>query len=484
MSFSNWLSLTWRTVCGIFTFEQHQDVIGQYPLTCEQRDTNRQVFIDSINQDAVCALASRHNDQQPCRILYSDSGSFNVCFFVEFLTSRTKWVVRIPIEPVTHDAWTKVRSEVMTMRHIESQTAIPLPRIRAYGRGERLVRDSPATQAYIILDFVPGRSLDLQALAKDTVPRRKYFYSQLIDVMAQLRQLEFTAAGSLMPADDGGPDPAIGNLLSIPSNELRIDCKEATPISTSTSAISFALHQHRLMSESYRLPRSELSPQTAELELFALDHLQQLIPELISSERVSGPFVLFHSDLRPTNIIVDDDLNIRSIIDWEWAYTVPQQLFMPPSWVTGQDLDYPTATDCHGAFPEFHEVLEEKAASSESYRQLADSWGPDLPNTLILPLAQILQHHSNLIRVYYKFIFPRFFQEPRDKVLAQFFRGSSSESKNRGFEVQQRIANSERYTQYLKDNGLFIPDEEAQMDREWLEKAKELQERFGIDSLK
>lgn len=55
------------------------------------------------------------------------------------------------------------------------------------------------------------------------------------------------------------------------------------------------------------------------MELFALDHLEQLIPALTAPERDSDCFVLSHSDLRPANIIVDDDLNIISIIDWEWA---------------------------------------------------------------------------------------------------------------------------------------------------------------------
>jgi hypothetical protein len=44
------------------------------------------------------------------------NGSFNVCFFVEFYTVATAWVVRIPIEPVVHRAWEKLQSEVYTMQ--------------------------------------------------------------------------------------------------------------------------------------------------------------------------------------------------------------------------------------------------------------------------------------------------------------------------------------------------------------------------------
>lgn len=51
-------------------------------------------------------------------------------------------------------------------------------------------------------------------------------------------------------------------------------------------------------------------------------------------------------------------------------------------------------------------------------------------------------------------------------------------------EVQRLLDNSDRYTQYLKDSELFTPDEEAQRVREWLKKARELEEKLGFDKPK
>ena len=53
------------------------------------------------------------------------------------------------------------------------------------------------------MNYVPGQPLDVQSLAADTRERRDYFYSQLIDIFAQMRQLEFSSAGSLMPDPSG-----------------------------------------------------------------------------------------------------------------------------------------------------------------------------------------------------------------------------------------------------------------------------------------
>jgi hypothetical protein len=172
-------------------------------------------------------------------------------------------------------------------RYIKSETTIPIPRVYAYGRDETLVNDSSTTQAYIILDYIPGQHLDLQALTNDTPIRRKHFYTQLIRVIAQLRKLEFVMSGSLMPGHDGVP--VIDKPFSIPLNELQIDLSETKPSSTCNSTAHWALYQLDLISKAYQLPRSELSRETVELELFALSHLQQLIPSKSLQNRILAP---------------------------------------------------------------------------------------------------------------------------------------------------------------------------------------------------
>lgn len=89
------------------------------PLTDEQRRRRKTDYIQSLSTEAICALASHHNNGLSCRLNASTptkNGSFNVCFFVEFYTVATRWVVRIPIEPIVHRVWEKLQSEVYTMQ--------------------------------------------------------------------------------------------------------------------------------------------------------------------------------------------------------------------------------------------------------------------------------------------------------------------------------------------------------------------------------
>ncbi|KAK7426729.1 hypothetical protein QQZ08_006765 [Neonectria magnoliae] len=52
--------------------------------TDDQYNQARKTFIESLDSDAVCALASRFSNGKPYQVVNKDNGSFNVCFFVEF----------------------------------------------------------------------------------------------------------------------------------------------------------------------------------------------------------------------------------------------------------------------------------------------------------------------------------------------------------------------------------------------------------------
>lgn len=88
-----------------------------FPIVTEdQLSQAKRNFIDSLDSDAVCALASRYNNGQTCRVVKKDNGSFNVCFFVEFEQDGSQWIVRIPIEPAFDDPWDKLLSEITTLQ--------------------------------------------------------------------------------------------------------------------------------------------------------------------------------------------------------------------------------------------------------------------------------------------------------------------------------------------------------------------------------
>lgn len=311
----------------------------------------------------------------------------------------------------------------------------------------------------------------MRMLSKATKEQRMRFYGDLIDILAQLYQLEFSAAGSLMPNAQNGADPTVGGLLSMAANELGRCCQDQEGVQTFASARQYMDYQYRVLSKTYSLPAEELSRKQAQMELFALDSLEKQIPMLVSSQWSNDSFVLAHMDLRCGNIMVTEDFRILAIIDWEFAGTIPRQLFTPPSWITGHDLDAVVVVPHYTAYPEFLQVLEEKSLTSETCAKLRDDW-KSLPD-LALPMAQIFRHPSCLIRVYYKFIFPKLYDGEKASVVPEFFERRDI-AKTLAVEVRHRVEESSRYTQYLKDQGLLVVDQQAQANQEWLAKVEQL----------
>ncbi|KAF5615665.1 phosphotransferase enzyme family [Fusarium tjaetaba] len=355
------------------------NVMRGFPPTEQQLEARIKGFIDSIDKDAVCRLASRHNSHKSCRVVGHDRGSFNVCFFVLFDAENVTWVVRIPLEPVVCDAWAKVQSEVATMRYVEHNTTVPIPRVYTYGRApDLLVQDGSATVAFLICDYISGQSLSLKALAGATEDRRKHLYHDLIDILSQLYKLEFSVAGSLMPNPAGGPDPVIGPILSMSANELYRCCQQQGGLEPPSSEGQYLAYQSHILSETYRLPTQDLSSDQVRMELFALESLTKHAFGSLEFPESTTPFSMAHQDLRCSNIIVTQDLHVSGIIDWEFAGTIPRYLSTPPPWLSGDDLDavsaFPAAADItlKEVYAEFIEVLEVKSATSSDCAKLMD----------------------------------------------------------------------------------------------------------------
>lgn len=68
--------------------------------------------------------------------------------------------------------------------------------------------------------------------------------------------------------------------------------------------------------------------------------LRKLLSRFTSPAHTTGPFHLVCDDLRPHNILVDRNLRIVAICDWEWSYTAPYEFFSTaPSWLILRNPD-------------------------------------------------------------------------------------------------------------------------------------------------
>ncbi|KAI9823881.1 MAG: hypothetical protein M1832_002198 [Thelocarpon impressellum] len=304
-------------------------------LSCED-------FKAGIEPDNVCALASAYRGQ-PCHIFAQDrSGSYNVCFFVELDPSPAespppaepeRWVVRFPL-PSVHDAREKLSGEVATMKHVATHTDIPIPRVHGYALGNDESNNgvaNPTRHPFIIMDFVQGvrwHSIDLPKL---DAKKKERFYGI---PRRRLPPLDET----LQPDSTG-----LGRPLSLDVNDQAVEGLDPDLILDRTyrSTVDYSYALYRLLYNMFKKQRNgiydENDARAKVVQVFALQHLPRILFGWVLPEHNNAPFVLMHGDLRPDNIIIDEDYNIRAVIDWEWSRTVPLQFFIPPTWITGYD---------------------------------------------------------------------------------------------------------------------------------------------------
>lgn len=228
--------------------------------------------------------------------------------------------------------------------------------------------------------------------------------------------------------------------LSMRKNELQVDGYTA-PRSIFTTANEYFGEQYQLLQYMWKIPSQELGREEAEREEFALHALSLEEAQKtfgLNADSLGDSFFLSHPDPRVNNIIVDDELHIRGVIDWEFSVTVPRHAFYPRYGLLVMTLDRSLLSS-----------------------QLAQDW--DFRDDFTLPMAYIFLDPSNLVLLFYRCIYPRLYNESRDKVVSRFFQ--RPENKELQVGLVRRLRSSERYTQYLKDNNLFDDTEEPEWQR-------------------
>ncbi|KID89941.1 phosphotransferase family protein [Metarhizium guizhouense ARSEF 977] len=63
--------------------------------------------------------------------------------------------------------------------------------------------------------------------------------------------------------------------------------------------------------------------------------------KLVSDRYDKGPFKFWCDDIRPSNILLDANLQIVAVIDWEFSYAAPSEFtFAPPWWLLIEQPEY------------------------------------------------------------------------------------------------------------------------------------------------
>jgi hypothetical protein len=172
----------------------------------------------------------------------------------------------------------------------------------------------------------------------------------MADVLLQLSMLSFPKIGSLSQEDDEDTWAVAARPLAANMNEvvqlgtlprIKLPNKSAT-FETCSSYLTILANLH-LRHLTYQRNDAIDSASDCRRKYIARYLFRKLSVEgkLSRPEHNFGPFKLWCDDLRPANMLVNSNLELVSVIDWEFAYAAPVEFsHAPPWWLLIEQPEY------------------------------------------------------------------------------------------------------------------------------------------------
>ncbi|KAF2276615.1 phosphotransferase family protein [Westerdykella ornata] len=308
-------------------------------------------------QRAIADLIKKHRGGVPKELFAPQRGAFNVTYRLQFADGGSA-IIRFPCPGIHMFPEEKVRNEVAIMRYISDHTTIPVPFVLHHGTAE----ECPGNLGpFIIMEYIDGAQTLCSALnvpyftpqdrpiLDPEVSEEKliFVYEQLADILLQLSTLTFDKIGTPLEVEE--------EKWAITERPLTFDMNEmiqlancprseliSTTFATSTAYFS-AIADMKIMHLTYQPNDAIESPDDCRRKYIGRHLFKKLAIEksLHDPRFEKGPFRLWCDDLRPENILVDENCRVLAVIDWEFTYAAPAEFtFNPPWWLLLEAPEY------------------------------------------------------------------------------------------------------------------------------------------------
>lgn len=274
---------------------------------------------------------------------------------IEILFDDGIALFRFPIPGVVIYADDKINAEVATMRYVAEHTAIPVPHI--YHWGTAAENPTRLRVPFIIMDHIPhaatvGEALEDPDFTIPSIPdsaKREYLYQKMAEIPLQLYSLTSDRIGSLGILENGGYAINSGPLSHNTAYQA-VNCSLPLAVlpprgRTYSSSKDYFIHSANMeiaallfMSERY------IESDTDCWDMFVARCLvRDLVRRRQNSTQTSGgaeeqtdqpreTFRLWGDDLRPKNVLLDENWAVVGVIDWEYTYFAPETCWVKAPW--------------------------------------------------------------------------------------------------------------------------------------------------------
>ena len=170
---------------------------------------------------------------------------------------------------------------------------------------------------------------------------RTNLFRDLCKIYLSLARVPLSKIGSFI-IDDNGFLQLNNRPLSIQIQELEnenipVDIQRNCTYSTVDTYVSdiLSLHDSRLLYQ----PNAINDSSDFLYQASCLATMRTVFHSFFNRRFRHGPFIFSLTDLHPSNILVDEDWHITSLVDLEYACSLPIEMIHPPHWFTTLAVD-------------------------------------------------------------------------------------------------------------------------------------------------
>ncbi|EGX87696.1 Protein kinase-like domain [Cordyceps militaris CM01] len=299
---------------------------------------------------AVAHLITRYRPGVPMELHRPIQGGYNIAFRLQYKDGSSA-LMRIPRKGIVKFPEEKVSYEVATMRYVAANTTIPVPRIYHHGTG---AENPTGLGPFIIMDYIDHERTLSDALNDPLLPPNephtlnaniseselRLLYGQMANILLQLSTLSFPQIGSLVQGSHGltsaSGRPLIQNMNSLVEFAgVPPELLPSQPYTTSKQWYSALADMHMLQAALQRndaiLDEDDARDKFVSRRLFQRLAMSGQFDTGDGHEDDAG-FRLYSEDLRPSNVLIDENLRVVAVVDWEFAYAAPAQFSLDPPW--------------------------------------------------------------------------------------------------------------------------------------------------------
>ncbi|KAK2759791.1 hypothetical protein FQN54_002525 [Arachnomyces sp. PD_36] len=377
----------------------------------------------------ISNIVQEHTKEKPDEVRFHAQDTYNRSYRVKFNNGIPDVLVKFAAEGRCMLPYDKIWHEAITMNYLRLTTKIPIPILLVYGKSR--------LGAFMIVEFIEGEPLSeyLRELndnlkieaphvlgPKVNIQNLRLVYRPMAEILSQLYDLDFPEIGGYIGTSKPFLVPPITRarteifrFANVPEKMLSPHARFKDASQYLTSRAEDLMYHFILQANNAILDEDDCQKK------FIARCLFRRVAGRISTTFAKGPFKLYCDGFGPSNVLVDQVLNVRAVVGWEFTYAAPVEFaHCSPWWLL---LTAPEDEDDEGLdnflvqYEARHKIFIEVLREYEIERErsghalkerLSDHMARSLETGNVWVLAAASSAYT-FDRIFWKFIYPKYY---------------------------------------------------------------------------